>query len=60
MVINYEPGATNVSTATIAIQEEDLLPKVTIALPSGAPTTVDEGEDIQFVLSTSAVTPRSK
>ena len=54
---NYEPGPTNDSTATIAIQEEDLLPKVTIGLPSGAPTRVDEGEDIQFVLSASAVTP---
>ena len=54
---NYEPDTTKGSTVTVAILEEDLLPKVTIALPSGAPTTVDEGEDIQFVLSASAVTP---
>ena len=54
---NYEPDSVNGSTAIVAIQEEDLLPKVTIALPTGAPTTIDEGEEIQFVLSASAVTP---
>ena len=52
--LNYEPVATN-GTKTVAVQEEDLLPKVTIGLPSGAPTAYDEGEIVTFEISASAV-----
>ena len=52
---NYEPHATD-GTKTVAVQEEDLLPKVTIALVSGAPTAYDEGEIVTFEISASPVT----
>ena len=51
---NYEPHSTN-GSKTVAVQEQDLLPKVTIALPSGAPTAYDEGEIVTFEISASAV-----
>ena len=50
---NYEPGSE--FTKTVAIQEQDLLPKVTIS--AMAPTTIEEGETAVFVIAASAVTP---
>ena len=47
-------------TKTVAVQEEDLLPKVTIALVSGAPTAYDEGEIVTFEISASPVTTTSR
>ena len=52
---DYEPDTTN-GTKTVAVQEEDLLPKVTIGLVSGAPTAYDEGESVAFEISASTVT----
>ena len=52
---NYEPDATN-GTKSVAVQEQDLLSKVTIALPSGAPTAYDEGEIVTFEISASPIT----
>ena len=52
---NYEPDSIN-GTKSVAVQEEDLLPKVTINLATGAPTAYDEGETVTFEISASAVT----
>ena len=53
---NYEPDTTN-GTKIVAVQEKDLLPKVTIALPADAPSLYDEGEIVTFEISASAVNP---
>ena len=53
---NYDPDATN-GTKIVAVQEEDLLPEVAIALVSGAPTAYDEGETVTFEISASTTTP---
>ena len=51
----YDPDPTN-GSKTITVQDKDILPKVSIAL-AGAATGFNEGDNVTFELSASAVTP---